>query len=180
MKGICFIEYLFHKVEDGSKTETRRIFKGNPKYKVGDTVYLKEPYYIDPSEMNGCNILYKFEKDINGIKWKNKLFMPEFAARVFIEITEVREERLQDISEEDCIKEGILFCHVSGIDSYTNGIGENIKNLFLQRSYPTAREAYAALIDKINGKGTWNSNPWVYVYGFRKYDRTWEYSQSRG
>jgi hypothetical protein len=175
MKGMCYIEPLFYKVEYGSKTEMREIFKGNPKYKVGDTVYLKEPYYIDPSEMNGCNILYKFEKDINGIKWKNKLFMPEFAARLFIEITEVRAERLQEISEEDCIKEGIeSFTKDEKLFKYSlDGCGWS-------EMPRTAREAYAVLIDHINGKGTWNSNPWVYVYEFKLYDRTWEYSQSRG
>jgi len=178
MKGMCYIEPLFYKVEDSSKTKTRRIKKGKPRYKVGDIVYLKEPYF----NISGLTF-YKFDKnrpDIAKCLWKNKLFMPESAARVFIEITEVREERLQDISEEDCIKEGITRHHASGMNWYENGLSIKIKNSLPQSGWTTAREAYAALIDHINSKGTWDSNPLVYVYGFRKYDRTWEYSQSRG
>lgn len=244
MKGICFIEPLFYKVEDGSKTETRRIINPQPKddrnwrvgtlldstskednkhtgkncylikdgyaikehdhryfapkYKVGDIVYLKEPYRI--SNINGIyGFIYqfsdartKFTGNANDLEklliqqkkskfgWWNKLFMPESAARLFIEILDVMEERLQDISEEDCIKEGITFHRSAGINWYENGIMIKRKDAPPQSGWPTAREAYAALIDHINGKGTWDSNPLVYVYEFKKYDRTWEYSQSRG
>lgn len=192
---MCFIEPLFYKVEDGSKTKTRRIKKGKPRYKVGDIVYLKEPYRI--SNINGgYEFIYQFSKarvkftgsakDLEKLLiqqkkskygWLNKLFMPESAARVFIEITDVRAERLQDISEEDCIKEGIFYAPVQ-ILSWIEELTPMWSNGF--NLYETPQKAYAALIDHINGKGTWSSNPLVYVYGFKKYDRTWEYSQSRG
>lgn len=204
MKGICFIEPLFHKVVKGQKTQTRRIIVSRtgyfqvaskngivteiwqtdanewcgdnlvpvkPKYKVGEIVYLKEPHIIYTEEYQelkdnfiGLKTAYKYGnhlsiQDIVGndsAKWKNKLFMPESAARYFIKITGVRAEKLQDISDEDCLKEGIFevmggALNMNGID----GIG------WLQPN-----DAYAALIDKINGKGTWKSNPWVWVYDF--------------
>ncbi len=85
-----------------------------------------------------------------------------------IRITNVRIERLQDISDEDCIKEGV------GISSTDNRIGTPFGipfNYFVGEDkkgcrYSTPREAYVALIDKISGKGTWESNPYVFVYDF--------------
>jgi len=209
MKGICFIEPLFHKVVKGEKIQTRRIIDhfGNkehygkllchwglsrppylaetgewrwelqtevddsksfiikPKYKVGETVYLKEPYVI-----SGKYIIYKFgsaigqECDKAGVKWNNKLFMPEWAGRYFIEITGVRAERLQDISEEDCLKEGIGYAPIQKL-SWSEKLTPMWSNGF--NRYSTPQKAYAALIDKINGKGTWERNPFVWAYDFK-------------
>ena len=87
------------------------------RYKVGEVLYIKEPYWYN-SEL--CNRpLYKYEynkmdypihnhpAEIVGLKWKNKMFMPASAARAFIRITGIKCERLLDISDEDCIAEGI-------------------------------------------------------------------------
>lgn len=200
MKGICFIEPLHDKTVKGLKVQTRRIINPQPleivcstiidnkllfeardendvlvfikpRYNVGDILYLKEPYCIG---VNGCDTLpsliyYKYnEKDmsfltrtglINDIKWKNKLFMPASDARHFIKITSVRAERLQDISDEDCIKEGIIF---DG-SVYSNGL-DNIQ-------YLEPRAAYKALINSIDGKDTWDNNPWVWVYDYEFIDR---------
>lgn len=78
-----------------------------------------------------------------------------------IRITNIRIERLQDISEEDCLKEGILRGYDVGSDSTTywyHGLANS--------SFRTPQEAYASLIDRISGKGTWESNPYVFVYDF--------------
>ncbi len=125
-----------------------------PKYRVGDIVYLKEPYYI-ADEFT----YYRFDKERPETdKWENKLFMPESAARYFIEITGVRSERLQDISNDDCIKEGI-YKHISHARVYW-------KNGYDGLMYQTPRDAYAWLINEINGTGTWESNPYVWVYEY--------------
>lgn len=187
MKGICFIEPLHDKTVKKIKTETRRIItkqplenesikpfvKGffgiyhkvggidnlkltlKPRYNVGEILYLKEPYYELPFE----GYQYKFDENIFYNEYKNKLFMPASAARHFIKITAVRAERLQDISNEDCIKEGIVF---DG-SVYSNGF-DNIK-------YLEPRAAYKALINSIDGKDTWNNNPWVWVYDYELIDR---------
>ena len=88
--------------------------------------------------------------------------MPESAARHFIKITGVRAERLQDISEEDCLKEGIE-------EVIWNGkILKSSKHYFNgYESYGTPIEAYAELIDRINGNGTFQRNPFVWVYDFK-------------
>ena len=78
-----------------------------------------------------------------------------------IRITGVKVERLQDISDEDCIKEGIYMDEdpmnpQAFIYTYPNA----------PQWYFTPHEAYAALIDRISGKGTWKSNPYVFAYDF--------------
>jgi hypothetical protein len=198
MKGICFKEPLFHAVVNGTKTQTRRIIEPQPidkpefyaffkrwvywlfgesnpvkkpRYKLGEKVYLKEPYYhfIPNSLEDAIGIRAKtFYKYYCGIetnhrddkKWKNKLFMPAKYARYFIEITGVRCERLQDISDGDCEREGI--CPV-----WENGFIVAWSNKSDGKTYTTRKESYAALIDKINGKNTWEINPFVWVYDFK-------------
>ena len=199
MTGICFIEPLFNKVVTGEKIQTRRIIKPQPdsrgfrttnvmfedwhgreykpKYKVGETVYLKEPYILYQEDyqesklsQSGIQYAYKFGSNLSieeitgksDSKWSNKLFMPESAARHFIRITAVRAERLQDISEEDCLKEGIEEVIWKGkilksSKYYFNGY----------ESYDTPIEAYAELIDRINKEGIWERNPYVWVYDFK-------------
>ena len=141
-----------------------------PKYRAGERIYLKEPYFLC-DEVEGLYYnLYKFNKDelpYTDSKWKNKLFMPESDARYFIEITDVRCERLQDITEEDCIKEGIIKNEEAKPIGYPFGIKFPFNNGMEKANYSTAKEAYAALYDKINGKGTWDSNPYVWVYDYK-------------
>lgn len=92
--------------------------------------------------------------------WKNKMFVKAKYMPHRIRITGIRVERLQDISDEDCMKEGLL-------------AGEQEPRMYGFRlpkgtvlSFLTPREAFAALIDRISGRGTWQRNPWVFVYSF--------------
>lgn len=199
MKGICFKEPLFLLTVQGIKTQTRRIInnqpdargfrttnvlfedwhgrEARPRYKVGETVYLKEPYHIHVMSnpfvfQKWEETVYKYGEDAESIgiledelgisKWKNKLFMPEKYARHFIKITSVRAERLQDISEEDCIKEGIS----QGVCSGGAFWGAKLTDGTYTSYSDSPREAYKRLIDKINGPGTWENNPWVWVYDY--------------
>ena len=83
-----------------------------------------------------------------------------------IRINNIKVERLQDISEKDCFKEGITMMTEGKIE-IGNAYGWDIKIDALKRdSFFTPKEAFAALIDKVSGKGTWESNPWVFVYEF--------------
>ena len=87
--------------------------------------------------------------------WNNKMFVRADYMLHRIRITKVRIQRLQDISDVDCMAEGINYYEQEGFSWCSTG------DLF-----DTPREAYAALIDKISGKGTWESNPYVWVYEF--------------
>lgn len=82
-----------------------------------------------------------------------------------IEITDIKVERLQDISDEDCLREGIMKGEFMNTwDTFYYDEWGDVPNHI---TFKTAREAFAALIDKVSGKGTWNSSPWVFVYEFK-------------
>ena len=95
--------------------------------------------------------------------WTNKMFVKPDLMPHQIRITAVRVERLQDIRDEDCLKEGISPMIVGG-EYYVFTLIDKEKGRFLD--YKPPREAYAALIDKVSGKGTWDKNPYVFVYDF--------------
>lgn len=96
-------------------------------------------------------------KDVEG--WNNKMFVKAHLMPHQIKITDIRIERLQDISEEDCLREGII--NGKAISMYTF-VGAGLQ-------YGSPRLAFSHLIDKhgVGGKGTWERNPWVVVYTFK-------------
>lgn len=77
-------------------------------------------------------------------------------------ITGKKAERLQDISHEDCLREGVYVNYFRTDDSNAYAI---VDNGYI-KYFPTSREAFAYMIDKICGRGTWDSNPRVWVYEF--------------
>ncbi|MCQ2231356.1 MAG: hypothetical protein MJZ30_05840 [Paludibacteraceae bacterium] len=98
--------------------------------------------------------------DCNNKGWSNNMFVKPSLMPHRIKITNVRVERLQDICEEDCLKEGIEFAKGG---YYTNYNKETNSRIWLGK---TPKEAFSTLIDKTCGRGTWVSNPWVFVYDF--------------
>lgn len=101
--------------------------------------------------------------------YKNKMFVRADLMPHRIRITNVRVERLQDISDEDCIKEGVCKW-TKDKELYKYDLADGFE-MFEWRDKPrTPQEAYAALIDKISGYGTWESNPYVFVYDFELVD----------
>ena len=105
-----------------------------------------------------------FKKEFCGKGWGNKMFVKAEYMPHRIRITNIRAERLQDISEEDCLKEGIKFDFLYDEKfPYFFTVQNKHKSRW---NFRTAKEAFAALIDKTSGKGTWDKNPWVFVYEF--------------
>lgn len=95
--------------------------------------------------------------------WNNKLFVRAEACKHRIRITDVRCERLQDISDAECLKEGVRVEFArNGSPMYYYFDTKRWREVW----FDTPREAFAALIDKVSGRGTWKSNPWVVVYEF--------------
>lgn len=129
------------------------------RYKIGEEVAVAQPY-----RMTACEVDYN-EKEIKevvcSIGWKNKMYVKADLMPNRIRITNIRIERLQDISEEDCLAEGIWEAHNIGLKDVTYWYTS-----LANSPYRTAKKAYAALIDKISGKGTWKRNPYVFVYEF--------------
>ncbi|MCM1067161.1 MAG: hypothetical protein NC418_06285 [Muribaculaceae bacterium] len=104
--------------------------------------------------------------------WSNKMLVRADLMPHQIRITNVRVERLQDISDEDCIREGIVEACVNNNWGncashweYNVPYEDDLGRAKLLRGL-TPQETYAALIDRISGNGTWDSNPYVFVYDF--------------
>lgn len=184
---------LTQAVIEGRKTMTRRLAASKRKYEkmrlwqpcleleyglYGCTEdefweYI-EPHYV-PGEVVAVAQSYRdvsaecFEPDASILRapelqrlagWANKMFTKAELMPHRIRITGIKCERLQDISEEDCMKEGIL-----GDVEYDK---YEVYGLFgnSDDGFDTPREAFASLIDKVSGRGTWKRNPWVVAYEF--------------
>lgn len=99
--------------------------------------------------------------------WNNKLFVRADLMPHHIRITDIKIERLQDISDKDCLKEGIYKGQCGSADTHFMDAYYYKGDI---QPYCTPRDAFAELIDKVSGKGTWDSNPWVWVYEFELVD----------
>lgn len=140
-----------------------------PKYKVGEVVAVAQAYRDAINPLDWVNtLIYKNEPG-----WTNKMFVGADLMPHQIFINAVRVDRLQDISDEDCLREGIYLdetaplCYQPFYSCYQPFYTfKESQEHGTPVGYQTAREAFAALIDKVSGKGTWQSNPWVFVYEF--------------
>ena len=196
MKKIMFNDKygLTTAVLEGRKTMTRRISEDQirnsvfcksgyesihgheikPKYEVGEIVaiaqsYKDSGYYPDSLDRHPKDLSIRgLMKDSAG--WNNKMFVKSYACKHHIKITNVKVERLQDISDEDCLKEGVYrldSANGSGGIAYSFAGASDKKHIGL---YDTPREAFADLINKVSGKGTWERNSFVWVYEFKLFD----------
>jgi len=126
-----------------------------PKYKIGEVLAVAQKYedFRWPAPQRS-----DFQEILHSAGWNNKMFVRAELMPHRIRITNIRVERLQDISDDDCLREGIILSEDNRIFGFKNG-----------KHYDTfriPREAFSALIDKVSGKGTWDENPYVYVYEF--------------
>jgi len=130
-----------------------------PRYGVGEVVAIAQSYHtLNKSGYTAPEWLDHVCESSAG--YENKMFVRADLMPHHIKITDVKVERLRDISEEDALREGILKL-ASGYYYLPNG-GDG--------AFSTPRRAFAYLIDKISGNGTWESNPWVVAYSFELVD----------
>lgn len=156
-----------------------------PRYAIGEVVAVAQRYkdcwdYYqqlweaknDPSDWHTPDaILGDQVNETPG--WKNKMFVRAYMMPHHIRITSIRIERLQDITEEDAMREGVFkydkppLHHEMDMFApwppYVKPYKWDSDNLMYRCN---ARAAFASLIDRISGRGTWKRNPWVYVYEF--------------
>jgi hypothetical protein len=144
-----------------------------PKYKLGEVVAIAQSYMdVDQFHRKGKNAAYLEYLDsiLPKLKlypgWGNKMFVKADLMPHHIKITGIKVERLQDISDEDCLKEGII--HVSTFLGQKIYHTPHVNGSYLSTN--VAQEAFAYLIDKVSGKGTWESNPFVFAYEFVLFD----------
>ena len=115
---------------------------------VGDVLWVRETFYkTEAVELNGA-YYYKATTDVGwDLKWKPSIFMPKDACRLFLKVKAIRVERLNNISSSDAQQEGLS----------ENGEG------FVER--------FQNLWESINGNGSWNKNPFVFVYEFERIEK---------
>lgn len=171
---ILFSTLLVRAILDGRKTETRRVVRSRhhgvhpithvcrfspdkwtitgrgqtyercPYGQPGDLLYVRETFC-----RVGDSVWYRASgEDPPGLTWTPSIHMPKAAARIWLRVTEVRVERVQDITEEGAKAEGVRGCSWSGVPSW--------------------REPFANLWGRINAKRGfgWDANPWVWVVAF--------------
>lgn len=177
-KPILFSTAMVQAILNGSKTQTRRMVKMYksdehplrqnsewfienktcPYGKVGELLWVRETFGFDDAI---CHYFYKAnydESDINHLKgsWKPSIHMPKVACRIWLQITNIRVERLQKITEQDAQNEGATHDRAIGYGQ----IGGS------------HREGFINLWQSINGEQSWQQNPWVWVIEFKRIDKT--------
>ena len=164
---VKIIQYLLETEEDGTLNDAdpdvQCIIDYKAKFKVGETVAVAQSYRqiekeIEKKKGLPLNLKGTFLKSAG---YNNKMFVCADLMPHQIRITKVRIERLQDISDEDCLKEGIIEDFKGVQYAFPTNVG-----YCGQYPFDTAKEAFAELIDKLGRKGTWKSNPFVFVYEF--------------
>lgn len=142
-----------------------------PYGKPGDRLWVRETWARDDED--GC-LMYRADigSDVNAdawqqgrregvqrYRWRPSIHMARWASRITLEVTGVRVERLQQISEADAIAEGVT-------PNWAPGCSGRLMEAVGGFSFRPAASAYAALWESINGPGSWDANPWVWVVQF--------------
>ena len=175
-KPILFCTDMITAILEGKKTQTRRIAKSNkPKYNVGDILWARETlilnYFDDGKPAYKAD--WKTEK-LKGLiqppKWKPSIFMPRVAARIFLKVTAVRQERLNDISEADAISEGVLLYDGWQTKEYKKVVALAHENGTKPPLGLTPCQRFGILWNRLNAKRgfDWYTNPLVWVYEFER------------
>lgn len=178
-RPILFSTPMVKAILEGRKTVTRRVIK-DPNIvwsiegygKPGDHLWVRETFtpaadYTDCGLAceNGCVCPIWFYRadmaDDNEIKWKPSIFMPRAACRLLLEIQSIQVERLQDITEDDAIREGIGFFEIEGKRSWRNYLDGT-------RYFLNPVDSFTSLWTSINGAESWNANPWVWRIEFKR------------
>jgi hypothetical protein len=188
MKKIIFSDRfrLTRAVLNRTKTMARQLLKdGTPlgnwnetakhlPYKVGEVVAIAQGYQEILECFPTYNDILLDETKNDGSLYKqyksgryNKMFVKAALMPHHIKITDAKVERLQEISNEDCLREGVRPYYDNKDDMFF--ISKSFGGTSVM-SFPVAREAFEYIIDEIYGKGTWDSNPWVVAYSFERVD----------
>lgn len=141
-------------------------------FRLGEIIAVAQSYermanggYLDRMTVPANNgVGFEFKLEYCGGGYKNKMFVAADLMPHRIRIIDIKVERLQDITDDDCLKEGIK--------KWTRGLNLYYYHKDFFSDFNSPKEAFAELIDKVSGKGTWDSNPWVFAYTFELERRT--------
>lgn len=156
----------------GSTIETIKdwLLRKHTRYNVGEVVAVAQSYRDCGYNEFALDRSPKDYKIIRGTLgeakgWNNKMFVRAEACKHQIRITDVRIERLQDITDECCLKEGIIKkWHAPACKNYYYVPGVEVKSV--KDVHDTPQEAFAHLINKVSKKDVWKENSYVFVYDF--------------
>ena len=168
IKPILFNTEMVRAILDGRKGATRRIIKPQPTvhygtqcikppYQVGDILYVRETFIQAAAHIfwyKAGNNSWMSESE--SLRWKSPIHMPKEAARIWLKVTDVRVERLQEISGEDLIKEGIDLFQ----SSYVRVAFDEFKNIWNSTIKKSDLAQYG-----------WDANPYVWVIEFEKCEK---------
>lgn len=173
-RPILFSAPMVRAILDGTKTQTRRVVKNKPYTgepakcpygAAGDFLWIREKWQRLRDAAGRQIVEYcagPFLLDVETHKrWHPSIHMPRWASRITLEVTGVRVERLQDISESDAIAEGI---ERNVFNDEWSGYGQ------FHGAALTPKGSYRALWESINGPGSWDANPWVWVVEFTRHN----------
>lgn len=184
-KPILFSTPMVQAILDGRKTITRRIVKEKPpitpyrcRYKVDDVLYVRETYMEAPNYPDlpeeyyyKASMCEQFLDEWKGC-WKPNIHMPKVAARIFLKVTNVTVEHLNDITEQDAIAEGVEPFMNDYYKHYSPELEFTKESLAEGRPFcRSARSSFTSLWNSINGKHSWLENPWVWVIEFKKIEK---------
>lgn len=180
-RPILFSAPMVRAILEGRKTMTRRVAK--PKFdawQVGDRLWVKETFVeYSPDDREGILVAYRAtEPDFMGdcydaesrremdeegyiTRWKPSIFMPRKFSRILLEITELKRERLQDISEVDAEREGVNKEFEVDAVTFFRGSDEAITR---NESY---KLGFKHVWEDINGRESWEQNPEVVAIGIK-------------
>lgn len=161
---------------DAESVEDSFRFRNALPYAPGDRLYVREAHAFWADEesaraaqwLEGSDDTCIYRADYNagstceymgGERWRPSIHMPRWASRLTLSVTDVRVQRLQDISDDDAKSEGAMF-H-DGRPTGHHGWRHDFSDV-----YPTAKHSFAALWNSINGPEAWLANPWVVAISF--------------
>ena len=211
-RGILFSAPMVRALLDGTKTQTRRVMRARDRVRdsngervpspygvPGDRLWVRETW-CQPNPM-AREVVYRADipaelldeerqvrREVGSgayAPWRPSIFMPRWASRITLEVTDVRVQRVQDISESDAAAEGVPgLTGYAGWNVFTEGGGmywragvEPVRGVEGVRDYVastplgalSARERYASLWQDINGKRpgcAWRDNPYIWAITF--------------
>lgn len=160
--------YVYFEIKDHKGNPTEKYCKAKPEYYIGDLLWVKETYCLGSNKpyhyaASVCNP--KFDKPNSG--WKPSIHMPKSADRIWLKVTGVKVERLQDISKEDAIAEGVKEIWGLGYKHYTakkRFTKEELKDGCPYLNSPIL--SFLTLWESIYGDESLKANPWVFAYSF--------------
>jgi hypothetical protein len=149
-----------------------------PRVQPGTKIWVREtwaaPHSMDGHKPRfipqGTRIHYAASEPLGGLLVRPSIFMPRWACRLNLDTTKVRVERLQDISEQDAIAEGVEREEliINGISQGTFYQDYQINTDDICEWYGNPRDSFKSLWEFINGPGSWAINHWLWVYEFRR------------